>query len=73
MCKINHLSDASPERLLVSAVRERVSPSLADWIGTMIVHGAALSDVEQKLCAAVAQIVRIRNHCSVREREDVSQ
>lgn len=71
MCKINHLNVASPERLLVAAVRERVSPSLADWIGTMVVHGAALSDVEQKLCAAVSQITRVRNHCSAREREEV--
>jgi hypothetical protein len=62
MCKVNHLPSASPERLLVSAVRDRVSPSLADWIGTRIVHGADIDEVERQMSAAAAQIARVRNH-----------
>lgn len=58
---------ASPERLLVGAVRERVSPSLADWIGTRVVHGADIADVERQLSAAVSQVARIKAYCSERD------
>lgn len=69
MCKLNHMAAISPERLLVAAVRERVSPSLADWIGDRVVDGASVEDVDGQLCAALDQIDRIRNFCANRESE----
>lgn len=67
MCKLNHFSHASPERLLVAAVRERVSPSLADWIGERVVDGASVEDVQKQLFAAIGQINRVGHYCTVRE------
>jgi len=70
MCKLNHLPSASPERLLVAAVRERVSPSLADWIGDRVVDGASVEEVQGQLLSAIGQINRVQNFCNAREREE---
>jgi hypothetical protein len=64
---LTNTSYASPERLLAAAVRERVSLSLGDWIGSQFTHGATVEDVQRQLTAALGQIGRVNKFCAQRE------
>lgn len=67
---VNKLSPrpaASPERLLVSAVKDKVSPSLSDWMATQIIHGGTVAEVRQKLMSALGQINRVESYVAERE------
>jgi hypothetical protein len=64
---LTNTSYASTERLLAAAVRERVSLSLGDWIGSQFAHGATVEDVQQQLAAALGQIGRVNRYCAERE------
>jgi hypothetical protein len=68
---------ASPERLLAAAVRERVSLSLGDWIGSQFAHGATVEDVKRQLTSALGQIGRMekyieRNYAEIQRLQEIA-
>lgn len=65
--KLSHMSGARPERLLVAAVRDKVSISLSDWIATQIIHGGTIEDVRKTLKSALDQINRVEGYVAERE------
>lgn len=71
--KLSHRPAASPERLLVSAVKDKVSISLSDWIATQIIHGGTVTEVRQKLTSALGQINRVENYVAERDNQPVSR
>jgi hypothetical protein len=66
--KLSYRPAASPERLLVAAVRDRVSISLSDWIATQIIHGGTVEEIRQKLMSALGQINRVEGYVADRDR-----
>lgn len=67
MNKLSYRPAASPERLLVAAISDRVSPSLAGWIGDRIINGADIEHIRRLLTSALGQINRVERYVTDRD------